>query len=167
MGDIHQPLHAVSEVDDKFPEGDRGGNDEWIPNVSGVGNLHALWDSVIYEYTGYPDLPLSDSDWDSYTKTASDLASSYPIKSDDVKSSEFEEWAQESLTVAQTIVYPDFVFNEPVSDEYENNAKPVIEERLMFGGARLAALIQDIYGASSEDKDIMLEFTDMVLEFLQ
>jgi len=53
------------------------------------------------------------------------------------------------------------------SDEYENAAKPIIEERLMFGGARLAALIEDIYGASSKDKNVMLEFTDMILGFLQ
>lgn len=80
VGDVHQPLHAVSKVDDEYPKGDRGGNSEWIdPNVSGVGNLHSVWDSVIYEYPGYPDLPLSSSDWDFYTTTASSLASSYPV----------------------------------------------------------------------------------------
>jgi len=26
VGDIHQPLHAVAEVDHRFPEGDQGGN---------------------------------------------------------------------------------------------------------------------------------------------
>lgn len=100
-GDIHQPLHSVSKVDDEYPKGDRGGNSEWIdPNVSGVGNLHSVWDSVIYEFTGYPDLPLSSSDWDWYTQTASDLASSYPIDDDKVKPGDFMEWASESLTIA-------------------------------------------------------------------
>ena len=57
VGDIHQPLHAVSEVNNEYPKGDRGGNSEWIdPNVSGVGNLHSVWDSVIYTYPGYPTL---------------------------------------------------------------------------------------------------------------
>lgn len=56
MGDIHQPLHTVSGVDDEYPKGDRGGNSEWIPSVDGVGNLHSLWDSVIYQYPGYPSL---------------------------------------------------------------------------------------------------------------
>lgn len=57
VGDIHQPLHTVSAVDDEYPKGDRGGNSEWIsPSVSGVGNLHSLWDSVIYQYPGYPAL---------------------------------------------------------------------------------------------------------------
>lgn len=40
VGDLHQPLHAVADVDDEYPEGDRGGNEEWVPNSDGVGNLH-------------------------------------------------------------------------------------------------------------------------------
>jgi len=80
VGDIHQPLHATSEVDDAYPKGDRGGNDEYInPSIDGVGNLHAVWDSVIYSYPGYPDMPLNDSDWDWYTSEAESLASDFPI----------------------------------------------------------------------------------------
>ena len=58
IGDIHQPLHTVSEVDKYVPEGDRGGNLEHMPDPtdSGVTNLHSVWDSVIYEYPGYPNL---------------------------------------------------------------------------------------------------------------
>ncbi len=57
VGDIHQPLHSVSEVDNQYPKGDRGGNSEYInPSIDGVGNLHSVWDSVIYSDTGYPDL---------------------------------------------------------------------------------------------------------------
>lgn len=57
VGDIHQPLHAVSEVNSVYPKGDRGGNSEWIDgDVGGVQNLHGVWDSVVYEFTGYPTL---------------------------------------------------------------------------------------------------------------
>lgn len=72
-GDIHQPLHTVSVVDYDYPEGDRGGNDEHIPDKdppTGVNELHALWDSVIYDYPGYPDLPFSKKEWTSYTAIA-------------------------------------------------------------------------------------------------
>ena len=55
-GDIHQPLHSVAEVDNEWPEGDNGGNYEHFQSIDGVSNLHALWDSVIYEYTGYANL---------------------------------------------------------------------------------------------------------------
>lgn len=47
-GDIHQPLHATSRVDHKFPKGDRGGNSVSLPSVSGAKNLHSVWDSVVY-----------------------------------------------------------------------------------------------------------------------
>lgn len=70
VGDLHQPLHAVSEVDSKFPEGDRGGNNQWLPRKDDASNLHAVWDSVIYKYNGYPDTPLSDDDWAWYTTEA-------------------------------------------------------------------------------------------------
>ena len=55
VGDISQPLHSTAEVDSTYPDGDRGGNDEHIPSKDGVSNLHAVWDSVLYSYTGYPD----------------------------------------------------------------------------------------------------------------
>ena len=55
-GDVHQPLHATSRVDKQYPKGDRGGNDFPLPSVSGANELHAVWDSVIYEYTGYGKL---------------------------------------------------------------------------------------------------------------
>jgi hypothetical protein len=56
VGDLHQPLHAVAEVDKKYPSGDQGGNFESLPSICGAGNLHAVWDSVAYNYCGYPVL---------------------------------------------------------------------------------------------------------------
>lgn len=50
LGDIHQPLHALSRVDDAFPVGDRGGNDFPLPTHYSAKELHAVWDAVIYEY---------------------------------------------------------------------------------------------------------------------
>ena len=55
VGDVHQPLHSAALVDSKYPSGDRGGNSESIPSKDGVGNLHAVWDSVLYTWTGYPN----------------------------------------------------------------------------------------------------------------
>ena len=56
VGDIHQPLHATSRVDHKYNSGDRGGNSFPLPVKDSVKNLHALWDSVLYEFTGYETL---------------------------------------------------------------------------------------------------------------
>ena len=50
LGDIHQPLHSLSRVDPDYPAGDRGGNDFPLPNHYSAAELHAVWDSVIYEF---------------------------------------------------------------------------------------------------------------------
>jgi S1/P1 Nuclease len=51
VGDIHQPLHATSRVDSKYPSGDRGGNDFPITSQDGAKNLHSVWDSVVFAFT--------------------------------------------------------------------------------------------------------------------
>ena len=70
VGDISQPLHVTAAVDNTYREGDQGGNLEKIPIVNGVGDLHAIWDSVVYEWPGYPVMPISDKDWVMYTEAA-------------------------------------------------------------------------------------------------
>lgn len=80
VGDIHQPLHATAAVDAEYPSGDRGGNSEYVsPVVDGVKNLHSIWDSVMYNYCGYPDLPISDKDWDFYTSEVDNMVEKYPV----------------------------------------------------------------------------------------
>ena len=56
VGDVHQPLHSTALVDSEYPSGDRGGTSEKIPSKDGVSSLHFVWDSVVYEYTGRPNL---------------------------------------------------------------------------------------------------------------
>lgn len=70
VGDLHQPLHTTAEVDSTYKSGDNGGNAEKIPTIDGVSNLHAVWDSVAYEYTGFPVQPFSAADWSWYTETS-------------------------------------------------------------------------------------------------
>ena len=40
-----------------------GGNLEKLPEVDGVDNLHAIWDSVAYQYAGYAELPYTAVSW--------------------------------------------------------------------------------------------------------
>lgn len=56
VGDLHQPLHATSRLDSKYPKGDAGGNFFHITEESGIKNLHAVWDSMVFEYTGHVSL---------------------------------------------------------------------------------------------------------------
>ena len=107
VGDVHQPLHATSRVDHEYPKGDFGGNTVKLPAKDGVTNLHALWDSVSYEFSGYPNLPFSDSDWDLNGKRAQELVSKHPLSSlkADVTNLDPQQWADESLAVSESFVY--------------------------------------------------------------
>ena len=109
VGDIHQPLHSEAEVNTTYETGDEGGNFEHVPSIEGVENLHSVWDSVIYQYPGYPVMPLSDSDWDFYSSTTQKMSADYPVNSADVLPEDFMTWANESYELAITYVYPGFV----------------------------------------------------------
>lgn len=91
-----------------YPSGDRGGNSEYIPSVDGVKNLHSVWDSVIYQYPGYPTMPLSNADWSWYTTTAANLSNDYPVNSSSILSEDYMGWATESYDIAKNYVYPGF-----------------------------------------------------------
>ena len=106
IGDMHQPEHTTALVDSQYPNGDRGGNSESIPSKDGVRNLHYVWDSVLYSYTGRPNLPLSDSDFTWYTTEDAKLSSAYPISSSEILSGDFSAWAQEGYEIASKDVYP-------------------------------------------------------------
>jgi S1/P1 Nuclease len=73
IGDIHQPLHAVSMYSDDFPKGDRGGNsfqlDQLNPKFK-ITELHALWDSVVTAYASDWSEPLEEDDWNTITDGA-------------------------------------------------------------------------------------------------
>ena len=81
VGDVHQPLHATSRVDHNYPRGDYGGNTVYLPELDGVDNLHAVWDSVSYEFSGYAHLPFSDSDWAQNGQRVNTLLNRYPLSS--------------------------------------------------------------------------------------
>jgi len=147
VGDIHQPLHTTSEVNDQFPVGDRGGNSHKIPNVSGASNLHAVWDSVLYEYTAYPNLPLSSSDYSWYTSTAATQYKNYPISSSKIHSSNFNYWAQEGLQISQDYVYAGFVEGQVPSATYQNKGEQKLFSQMNYGARRLASLVEDLYAA--------------------
>ena len=52
--------------------------------MNGVSNLHSVWDSVIYQYPGYPVMPLSTTDWNWYTTTTETMSTDYPVNSADI-----------------------------------------------------------------------------------
>jgi hypothetical protein len=157
LGDIHQPLHTVSGVDQYYPKGDSGGNREWLPSICGAGNLHAVWDSIAYNYCGYPDLPLSDADWLWYETEAASINTQYPVDDSKLFDADFMQWAVEGYELSATLVYPgvmtgiDINIGQPLTEEYIAEMDQVSRERMMYGARRLADLMVQIYGNNSTE----------------
>lgn len=158
-GDIHQPLHTVAAVDKYYPKGDSGGNFEHIPEKddSGVTNMHSVWDSVIYEFCGYPDLPLTSDAWDTLTTNAEDIYTAYPTDESQVHAGDFNEWAAEGLQMAKDYVYKDFNFNGEQTQEYLDRATPALKARMMYGAERLADTIVAIQAAGPVIQEAFLQ----------
>lgn len=54
VGDVHQPMHCVALVTNRFPQGDRGGNDVGVRDRDDVVRLHSFWDDVVGFDAYYP-----------------------------------------------------------------------------------------------------------------
>ena len=104
VGDIHQPLHAVTRITQDRPDGDKGGNLFKVNEHKGIKNLHAIWDSVIYTKIGYEDLPYTDKGWKDQGEYVALIRDKYE-KEIDGSSLDVYDWAHESLDLAKYHVY--------------------------------------------------------------
>jgi len=144
VGDIHQPLHSTSRVDNEYPAGDRGGNSVPLPSKDGAKNLHAVWDAVIYSEAGDYNTPLSANDWTSLSNEAKKLMKMYPIDSKTANEIDPKVWANDSFKISQEIVYKGIHENEKLSDDYIKKAEELAQKQVVIGGYRLASMIKSL-----------------------
>lgn len=148
VGDIHQPLHAVSMYSEKFPHGDQGGNAEMIRTTQGdVKRLHAFWDDAVGTSEDYKVL---EKLADEIEKMPDDQAKQIMAKDTTPQS-----WLQESHDAAVKDAYDDGKLQTAsaqdwdqkkiqadevpqLSEAYEKNAQAVAKERILLAGHRLA-----------------------------
>jgi len=147
-GDIHQPLHATSRVDDTFPAGDRGGNSFKLAAKESAKNLHAVWDSVIYTQLGYPVLPMPDTEWKTLGESAAALVEAHPLKKkgSDVTSLDPHVWAMDSFQISTHFLYDGITQNAALPQTYVDQAVQIAERQIVLGGYRLAHSFIDIHG---------------------
>jgi hypothetical protein len=149
VGDIQQPLHAISDAD-------LGGNCERLdPPVDTARNLHALWDGGMLTEIEKDDKVLA-ANLQSYLAQLGPRIQKKWAKGDE------REWAWESHELASRVIYqrlhiplepevfpagcqaaPSQITNfKPVIDSvYLNDMKPVLRDQLSKGGLRLAAVL--------------------------
>lgn len=153
VGDIHQPLHTVSDAD-------LGGNCEALqPPVGKARNLHALWDGELVNEINPDDKALAAG-------LEREIASLGADRQRDWAAGNQDDWVWESHELAKQDVYwklhvplepvifppkcaeaPLAItdFHPQIDGLYLNSMKPVIREQLEKGGLRLAALLNQLF----------------------
>lgn len=151
VGDIHQPLHDISDAD-------LGGNCEVLdPPIGKAKNLHALWDGEIIDEMGASDRTLA-------AELDSEIAELSSHREREISEGKEDDWAWESHELAvrdiyrrlripvEPIEFPANCGEAPaaiaglrleISAAYIAAMKPVIREQLMKGGLRLARLLNE------------------------
>ena len=151
IGDIHQPLHASSQVTAKNPKGDQGGNLFYLtpkgtPRDRQV-NLHSFWDGIV-EQKRANSRDLCDADY--IYPVANEIMKKYPYDKlkDRMKDDQFEAWMNESYAIATTFVYAGLVPDQMPSKRYTDNAFKIAQERFALGGYRLGDLFNEAFGGA-------------------
>ncbi len=125
IGDIHQPLH-VGCCDDQ------GGNKVQVKWFGGSSNLHRVWDSDMIDGTKL-----------SYTELAESLGHPDEITIKKYQSGSVRDWANEAMSYRKK-VYD--IGNGNLGYKYSYQNMPLVRERLLAAGIRLAGVLNEIYG---------------------
>ena len=158
VGDVHQPLHAVSLYSDKYPAGDKGGNSIVLktPENNNV-NLHAIWDGL----EGFsPHNPTYDPPFDVIRKVADRVEKDHPREQfkEQLTRTDPTAWAAESFALSKSAVYLDGKLSGALPDDakkhpddvpplplnYERDARAVADGQVALAGYRLADLLKTL-----------------------
>lgn len=140
VGDLHQPLHAVSRISAQHPDGDQGGNLFHVRYHNQEVKLHHLWDIGVGDFD-------VDSNMNTINAMTETITAQYPEnmfgkKIHDVNP---QMWANESLENAKKYVY-DTAENQSVTTEYVETGKKFSEQQVALAGYRLANLLNEMLG---------------------
>lgn len=143
VGDIHQPLHASGRITPRDPWGDGGGNAFRL----GTRSLHSVWDGILTDSLNAPrpTAPLA-----TVTSAAEMVMRDHPRSefSSELGQRGFEQWARESVAIAQRDVYrAPLVRDQPVPPAYRTAAFLAAEPRIALAGYRLADLLNQVLGS--------------------
>jgi len=126
IGDMHQPLHVGRDED-------QGGNKIQVSWFDRPSNLHRVWDEHLIEF--------QQLSYTEYTQ-ALDTASLTEIKR--FQSGSIQDWMFQSNQLADR-VYDYTKMNDKLSYRYNYVFINDLNEQLLKGGLRLAALLNNIY----------------------
>jgi hypothetical protein len=151
VGDIHQPLHAVSRVTATNKNGDTGGNEFFLELHSSSGKtntvkLHSYWDGGLGEFPkmgpNFAPPPVAQ-----IPPAAKKVMTSFPDTDPNWKNGGplgFQIWQQESTDLGKTEVYKTLVESGTPGSPYIKNGQRIAEKRVAWAGYRLAALLTEL-----------------------
>lgn len=126
IGDLHQPLHAGWAEN-------RGGNDiqlQWFGNGS---NLHRLWDTNLIDHYGM-----------GYTELADNMPNLSRKERLELQKGNVLTWVEESHALANQL-YASVENGEKLGYQYSYTYWTTVEDQLLKGGVRLAAVLNDVF----------------------
>lgn len=151
IGDIHQPLHTSARVTEREPKGDQGGN-FFLLTPEGTAranqqNLHSFWDGIVVRTN-----PNGENECDlSYLEPfAKKFMKEHPLDKlrGRLAATDPDAWARESLTLAQTEVFPkELVRFQAPPNSYKKRAYKISAERLALAGYRMAEVFNKAFGS--------------------
>lgn len=137
IGDLHQPLHCSSLVNDAYPAGDKGGNNFYVRPAGRAIKLHSLWDGLL----GTSIAP------NSQLNSAIENDSKFPRTSlpELLSAKNPKEWSLESRVLAVEKAYLHGALKGGTNvdsaialpDDYTKAAKAVAERQAALAGYRL------------------------------
>ena len=127
VGDMHCPMHAGHKSD-------RGGNGTKIKFFGKQTNLHSLWDSDIVESAH----KWSHSEWQQQIDRLNRKQTAA------IQQGTPNSWIEDTVKLAADI-YANTNSGSNHSYDYVHHYAPIIEQQLLYGGLRLAALLEEIY----------------------
>ena len=124
-GDAAQPMHVG-----RFE--DLGGNRIKLNYFGASTNLHSLWDSKMVDFGKY-----------SYTEYARvlDVKSKEEVKT--IQLGTLEDWLYDSQKAANRI-YANSKPDSNYSYDYNYKFQPLVERQLLYGGLRLAKILNEV-----------------------
>ena len=127
IGDLHQPLHAGKRDD-------LGGNRvsvRWFRGAEST-NLHSVWDDLLIEQE-----KLSFTEWSRFL----DHPTATEIK--EWQSTAYTGWMEESYQLRDRCY--DFKPELPLGYDYVHKSMPIVKQRLLQAGIRLAGTLNAIF----------------------
>jgi hypothetical protein len=124
-GDVHQPLHVGARDD-------RGGNNVRVTWFGKNSNLHRIWDSDMIDDTRL-----------SFTELAQSLESPPEEQVRIWQKASVHEWARESQSFEEKVYN---IGDGRLAYGYAYVNYPIVRQRLLQAGIRLAGILNEIYG---------------------